>query len=202
MDRRSNHRGFTIIEMLVSLVIFSMIMLATLTAMRTFGESQSRIEQHTDRLDEMRQATSLLRSLVGKAIPVTAFVEEKGIYNTFFYGNEEQLVWIAPLVTGAGSGGVYFFRLALQDEVLGLQMVAFRSASEPPQWDGIEVYPLLRSVESIDISYLADLEPATEWQSEWAMGYFSPKLVRLNLKVRGKYWPETVIRLDNGMLRQ
>lgn len=202
MDRQRRDQGFTIIEMLVALVIFSMIMLATLSAMRTFGESQTRIEAHSERLDEMRQATNLLRNLISKAIPIKTFITSKSTHNTFFYGGQDQLVWVAPLTTGVGSGGVYYFRLALQDEVLGLQMAVFKSPDEPPSWDEIDVHPLLPDVEALDIAYRGKLDADSDWESEWPMGYFSPKLVRLNMKVRGQYWPETVIRLDYGLLRR
>lgn len=201
MGKGGAAKGFTIVEMLVSLVIFSMIMLATLTAMRTFGNSQARIEQYTDHLDEMRQVTGLVRGLIGKAIPVPVLIRGRG-YNTFFTGSNNHLVWVAPLTTGSGNGGVNFFRLSLQQNTLVLQRVPFQSTSQPPDWSKVTGNVLLEGVERIEFGYLPRWGTGFEWMDNWDLNYASPALVRLNIRVKGKYWPETVVRLDHGQLRR
>lgn len=194
-------RGFTIVELLISLVVFSLIMLGTLSSMRTFGESQSRISRHATHLDEVRQVTGLIRSLIGKAIPVPVLIRERG-YNTFFTGADDHLVWIAPLTTGSGNGGVHFFRISLQQDRLVLQLAPFMSTTAPPEWQSVKPHTLLYGVERLEIGYLPDWEDTRGWLNKWDLDYQSPASVRLNIKVRDKYWPEMVVRLEHGQLRR
>jgi prepilin-type N-terminal cleavage/methylation domain-containing protein len=194
-------RGFTIVELLISLVIFSLIMLGTLAAMRTFGESQSRIAQHTAHLDEMRQVSGLLRSLIGKAIPVPVFIKDRGL-NTFFTGGEQHLVWVAPMDTGSGNGGVHFFRVSQQEDRLVLQLLPFKSTENPPEWQAVKGHTLLQGVEKIEFGYLPALGNNYEWLDAWNLDYSSPALVRLNIKLNHKHWPEMIVRLDHGQLRR
>ena len=66
MTRR--RRGFTLIEMSVALVVLSLIMLATVTALRTLGNTQVAVDRLTLRNDEIRSVSSFLRDALESAI--------------------------------------------------------------------------------------------------------------------------------------
>ena len=63
-------RGFTLIEMMIALTLFSMMMLAIVAAMRTLGNTQSTLEQVTGRVDEIRGVSEFLRNSLSMAMPV------------------------------------------------------------------------------------------------------------------------------------
>ena len=53
--------GFTLVEVIVSLGILSLIMLATISALRTFGQTQVSLDKMIDRVDEVRTVSGMVR---------------------------------------------------------------------------------------------------------------------------------------------
>ena len=79
--------GMTLVEVTVASVIFAMIMLAVVTAMRTFGQSYDRLKQTTALTTQKREVDRFLRQALRDAIP------ESG----YFDGTEGWLEWVAPI---------------------------------------------------------------------------------------------------------
>ena len=48
-------RGFTLVEVMVALTILSLVMMATVTGLRTLANTQTAIERATHRVDEIRR---------------------------------------------------------------------------------------------------------------------------------------------------
>ena len=57
-------RGFTLVEVVVALTILSLIMLATVTGLRTLANTQGTLERVTARIDEVRTVSGFLRDLM------------------------------------------------------------------------------------------------------------------------------------------
>ena len=64
----SSYRGMTLVEVTVATVIFSMIMLATVTALQTFAGTYAKLEKITARTAQMREADRFLRVTLKAAI--------------------------------------------------------------------------------------------------------------------------------------
>ena len=56
--RHGRQSGMTLVEVTVASLIFAMIMLAVVTAMRTFGQSYERLQQLTDQTAQKREVTA------------------------------------------------------------------------------------------------------------------------------------------------
>ena len=50
--------GFTLVEVMVALAIFSLVMLATVTGFRTLSNTAATIDRMTDRIDEVRSVSA------------------------------------------------------------------------------------------------------------------------------------------------
>ena len=59
--------GFTLVEVMVALTILSLVMMATVTGLRTLANTQSAIERMTSRVDEVRSVSIFLRDLLASA---------------------------------------------------------------------------------------------------------------------------------------
>ena len=68
MKRDSASRGFTLIEVVVSLAILSLVLLGTVTGLRTLGNTQVSLERVTQRADEVRTVSAFLRDLMESAV--------------------------------------------------------------------------------------------------------------------------------------
>ncbi len=68
MSRPTQERGFTLIEMLVALFIFSLISLGTMSAMTSALRGQAQLQDAGDRIAEIETARALIKSDLGNLI--------------------------------------------------------------------------------------------------------------------------------------
>lgn len=195
-------RGFTLIEVMVALTLLSMIMVATIAAMRTLGNTRTSVAQLTGRVDEIRVLSEFLRTTIGAAMPVarvghseTTFAEGAS-YGTYFGGDAASLIWVAPLVAGADMGGVFIMYLARVDETLELRWLPYQKDVQAIDWGTVEPRKLLQAVEEFQVGYLAAY--GQDWLDVWESSQRNPVAVRINIRASGKYWPELVIRLSGA----
>lgn len=200
----SRARGFTLLEVMVSVALLSLVMVATLAALRTLGNTRSTVGQIIGRVDEIRSVSGFLRNSIGAALPVmrmhdpTQSTAEDVSYGTNFVGDAAHLEWVSPLLAGANMGGVFVQRLALVGDVLEFQWAPYRRDLEATNWDEVASRSLLRGVDTLEIGYL----PAygQDWQDTWTTSLRNPAAVRINLRSAQRYWPEIVIRLNAAQL--
>ena len=201
MIAKKSQSGFTMVEMIIALVILSMIMLATLTALRTFAQTQSKIEEVTARLNTTRQVTDFLRRTIGQAMPIP-FAPTKGnhesSYGTYFIGEQTSLIWVAPMSFGLDAGSSFVFRLSQEDSHLWLQFAPFLDPVTEPDWDGLIKHELLADVTVFEIGFLGGRD--SEWLTQWPLSQTSPALVKLTVSSAERFLPEIVVRLDDGQL--
>ena len=99
--RHGRQSGMTLVEVTVASLIFAMIMLAVVTAMRTFGQSYERLQQLTDQTAQKREVDRFLRQVLRDALP------EAG----YFDGAAAWLEWVAPVDRVGSAGGLQHLKL-------------------------------------------------------------------------------------------
>lgn len=198
----SRAKGFTLIEVMVALTLLSLIMVATIAALRTFGNTKVTLERVTNRVDEIRVVSGFLRNTVGAAMPVMRegaiddTLEDTAGFGTYFWGDSTHLVWVSPLVAGTSLGGTFVMQMTYRDDKLEIQWHPYVSSVEALHWGDVESRVLLDDVDEFELAYLSAF--GDEWVDEWAGIGANPVAVRMNIKSHGKYWPELVMRLDLG----
>jgi len=199
-------RGFTMIEMLIALVLLTLIMASTVAAMRTFGNTGATVEQLTDRVEEIRAVSDFLRRSIGDAAPVLRAPEAAAGFidddrgGVFFVGDDSHLTWVAPLVAGAGHGGMHTLELRVADEVLQLRWQPYHPDGTLGDWPEAGTRTLVDQVEELRIDYLGDY--GQPWEESWPGAETQPVAVRINLRAAGRYWPELIIRASGAGLHQ
>ena len=119
--------GMTLVEVTVASVIFAMIMLAVVTAMRTFGQSYERLQQTTALTSQKREVDRFLRQALRDAIP------ESG----YFDGSAGWLKWVAPIDRVGSAGGLQHLKLESRGSNLMLHFAPFDRFGDPqdePDW--------------------------------------------------------------------
>lgn len=202
-------KGFTLVEVMIALVIFSMMMVATISALRAFGNTRLTVERMTGRVDEIRLLSGFLRQSMGAAMPVARYGRAPGSEDTgtgngvYFSGFPGEMVWVAPIAAGAGFGGVHILRLNAEQGQLVLRWHPYDPDASAVDWDAVERRILLDDVEDLQFGYRAGRASSLDgavWQDKWVSPLGNPAAVRLSLKAGGRYWPEIVVRLDAGEL--
>lgn len=180
-------RGFTLIEVVVAMTILSLIVLATLTAMRTLGQTQAKLEQRAESTARMRAVTDFLRRNLEQARPVLMFEGGQPV-SRFFYGTEDELYWAAPMPIPGLQGGLAAVHLRLNSDNQLILLV--RDSVNFMPWGDETPYILANQVDDFNVSYRA--HPWEDWVSEWET-ITAPSHVRISLQVSERYWPDLIV---------
>ena len=196
-------RGFTLLEVLISLTLLSMMMLAVVAAMRTLGDTSNAVDRVTDRVGEVRLISDFLRRSIEGTLPVIRVGESVGSTglmgrtgDTFFAGDVDEMVWVAPMVAGANLGGTYIMHLAAVDGQLQLSMQPYQRDYAVFESAELETRVLIADLSEFSIGYRAT--PFGDWLDAWPGQRFVPSAVRLNIQSGERYWPEIVIQLSGS----
>ena len=186
--------GMTLVEVTVASVIFAMIMLAVVTAMRTFGQSYERIQQTTALTSQKREVDRFLRQALRDALP------ESG----YFDGAAGWLEWVAPIDRVGSAGGLQHLRLESRGRDLMLHFAPFDRFGDPqdePDWgaqvqsvalhDGLEQFRVAYRVRP-DLDWTSTPEARGENVSEGTL----PWAVQLQIAAVGQKWPPIIVAFE------
>lgn len=197
LERHPKSQGFTLVEVMVSLAVLSLILLATVSALRTFANTQGSLERKIARVDEIRSVSSFLRdalqaNVAGSEERVSSLsLGGDGGQKGFFRGSPDSVEWKAPMTFGEGYGGILLVRLALEEGQLTLrwQEPAVDEEGAEPDWAGTPVRVVIDNVEDFSVAY------RLQYGEPWSEGIFleeAPVMLRLAIKSSGRYWPDLI----------
>lgn len=192
--------GFTLIEVVVALGVLSLILLATVSALRTFANTQVSLDRMIDRVDEVRTLSSFLRDTLGGAIAGSiqggglSFGGRGGSEAGFFESTSTSLSWKATALFGEGYGGTLLMRVAKEEGALKLFWQEPVPPNAPVVWSGTNSRVLLDELEEFNVGFRSEFDQG--WQTKQWEGRGAPALVRLSIKASGRYWPDLIIRVQ------
>lgn len=171
--------GFTIVELLVSLMILVMIMSLLPGALRLghrVWENDEKFERHAAISSFQRMAEQRL----AETIPVHLRDAVQG-QRLDFLGAPDRVAFIAPVSAGPAGGGVYRFELTLtEDHALVLRQSLYRP-------DGA-YGPSVQHVASVSVAALTfryfgapQLEQPPQWRTQWTRQDALPDLIEISV---------------------
>lgn len=195
--RRYLHHGFTLVEVLIALSLTTLIMLALISALATFGKTASSLEARFERSDELRLVSEFLRATIGRALEDYSMRLPDNSPAVMFEGDSTDMRWVGVMPARHGTGGVYNFRLFVVEDAFGptlsLQHQPFVGEGKVPDWSSVESRVLIDHLSSFEIEYFDGEDDS--WTSAWRGAEVLPGLVRLAITVEGDDWPEVLVRI-------
>ncbi len=191
--------GFSLVEVVVALAILSLVMLATITGLRTLANTQVSLERMTERVDEVRSVSSFLRdtlesAAVGSGGEGGLTLGGKNRESAYFELTPDALTWKSTLLVGESFGGSYLLRLAREDDLLVLRWQEPDVSGQPGDWSLAQERTLADDVQAFEISWRRDYRDA--WHSDWQPGDVAA-WVRIELKAADRYWPELIMQVPH-----
>ena len=187
--------GMTLVEVTVASVIFAMIMLAVVTAMRTFGQSYERLQQTTALTSQKREVDRFLRQALRDALP------ESG----YFDGAAGWLEWVAPIDRVGSAGGLQHLKLESRGQNLMLHFAPFDRFGDPqdePDWGAqVQSVALHGGLEQFRVAYR--VRPDLDWtNTPEAKGDNVPEgtlpwAVQLQIAAVGQEWPPIIVAFEH-----
>ena len=195
---RGIHRrqaGMTLVEVTVASVIFAMIMLAVVTAMRTFGQSYERLQETTALTSQKREVDRFLRQALRDALP------ESG----YFDGAAGWLEWVAPIDRVGSAGGLQHLKLESRGQNLMLHFAPFDRFGDPqdePDWGAqVQSVALHDGLERFRVAYR--VRPDSDWtntpesRGDNAPEGALPWAARLQIEAVGQEWPPIIVAFEH-----
>ncbi|WP_088343225.1 MULTISPECIES: prepilin-type N-terminal cleavage/methylation domain-containing protein [Rhodomicrobium] len=188
--------GFTLVELLISLVILSLILSlipATLRIGRRVWETDDAFERRQG-LDSFRR---YVEQRLTEALPIHLRDRARGL-RIEFSGEPGRLSFVAPAAAGPGGGGVYRFELTLGDAGSGKAPLVLRQSlyrigdaagmtDAPPAGSPALEHRSHEGVAGFALRYFGPPEPNKPgaWHAEWPRRDALPDLVELSFTLGG-----------------
>ena len=201
-------RGFTLLELLVVMSLLSIIMIGLVSALRSMAQTETKIDQRLERLDEIRVARTFLQQTLTRVSAST--LEAPGATGKTiipFVATPDSLTWVGILPARPNVGGRHFFRLAIEDSPAGRDLVLRFSPWKPDlvftDWPSAEARVLIPGIQQMTLQAQGlppDGHNAAQawpkgWQDGWPIADSLPERVRLGLVDAQGNWPEWTIAL-------
>ena len=135
--------GMTLVEVMISAVVLSMVMLALSASLRTFATTYTAVEQSADRTARLREVTYFLRHVLREA-----YSPHQGA----FHVSGSEISWLAPIDRVGAAGGVTWLRLRRAGDTVMLDFAipdtetAEKARTDPAWGDVIASEVLLEDV--------------------------------------------------------
>ncbi|HTT99874.1 MAG TPA: type II secretion system protein [Rhizomicrobium sp.] len=192
---RVREAGYTLVELLASLVIIgmvSMMMLSGITAGRRVWE---RADVANSQGETISGAQMLLRERVERAYPATRY-DKIPTYADFF-GAENGVNFLSPPRDIHAPFGLVRYTLALAPNG-DLVLSALSDMAIDPKAPG-EPLVLLHNVQQLDIAYFGVVPPDKDpaWHDQWQLKPTLPLLMRVRVQFPPedtRAWPDLLIK--------
>ena len=197
--KSASHRpaGFTLVEMLIALVLLSLLALGMVSALRTMGQTQDRIDQRFARADEFQSVAAFVEQTLERLSDRRALLQEQGKPLALFNGQPQSIEWLGIMPARHGMGGRYFFRLAVETvapgQALVLRYQPWKGESSWPDWAGASSRVLVHDVVGLDIGYGGKDMVPQQWVPVWILAETLPTRIRLDVATREGTWPLWVV---------
>jgi general secretion pathway protein J len=200
MKMLARGRGFTLVEVLVATALLSLVMLGLLTAMRSFAQSETRIDQRIRIEDDLRVSERFLRSTVSTVSPRLRRTPAGAPRQIDFAGGASALRWIGVMPARHGAGGLYRFHLyarratAEAPAALVLEFAPYVPGSEAlPDPIAVQSRAMANGIGEVRFRYRDDLAEGDQWLAEWPHADRLPHRIGLTMRADGLAWPEVIM---------
>ena len=187
------HRGFTLIEVIIALVLVSVVLLGMMSALRTLGQTAGRLAERSAADEQLRGVSALLRSSLGvmEAPPKTAAAAAGR--RPILIGRADAIEWVGLFPARFGTGGMHRFALFVEpgaEPELILRFAPLPALGEAPKWDLVAPAVRIGPVTALSIRYQDD---KGRWIEEWDQPDRLPARLRLQVVTPTGIWPDLVV---------
>lgn len=204
---RQRSAGFTLVEVLVAVSLLAVIMVALGGAMRTMAQTEARVDQRLQRMDDLRVATGFLQQVLGRvSARKQPAPQGQGVQQVAFRATPTSIEWVGIMPARHGLGGRYFFRLQPEELATGPALVlrfAPWDAAAPsfPDWSQATARTLVPALGQFAV--YAEGRPTQnqalppDWPLGWVPGWpvadQVPQRLRISWAPAGLAWPDLVL---------
>jgi general secretion pathway protein J len=188
--------GFSIVELLVSLLILSMLVLMLTTGLGTGRRVWERMDSSALSIESIEGAQTLLRDRIERIYGATRF--DSAAPYADFRGLPNRINFLAPPPEVARPQALRRYDLSL-DSNGNLLLSSWSDVAADPHNPVVTTVVVLRAVQGLDIAYFGTAEPdlTPRWRPTWDHQPAPPRLVRVRLAFAPgdrREWPDMIVK--------
>ncbi|MCD2449134.1 prepilin-type N-terminal cleavage/methylation domain-containing protein [Methylicorpusculum oleiharenae] len=199
MFRACRQKGFTLIEIMMSMTLLSIMMVLLFGALRISAQSWEAGEGKVAQVNETAMVYQFFRRHLAVVQPLWQDFSEDEERVFSFRGKADSVQFVSPLPASAARPGLQVFTVFLQQEngnnALKVAIKPFFPSSDDEAWQDEDVV-ILTHVRLFQISYF-EADPLSEsggWQQEWVDRETLPSLIKIRIARDNElYWPDIII---------
>ena len=186
--------GMTLVEVMISAVVLSLLMLALSASLRTFATTYTAVEQSANRTARLREVTYFLRHVLREA-----YSPHRGA----FHVSDNEISWLAPIDRVGAAGGVTWLRLRRAGNTVMLDFAipdsetAEKARTDPAWGDVIPSQVLLDNVRRFRVEAIKTPSRNAYNDEDEALNDELPPGVRLEWELEGMSWPPLIVAFDD-----
>jgi general secretion pathway protein J len=174
-----SQKGFTLLELTISIALIGIIVLIILGAMRLGLRSVELGEKKVDFLERQRSSINIIDSQIQSYIPVT--YEEDDIKKTVFTGERDVLQFSTNYSIWSGQKGYVIVTYKVNTDNSGKQVLL--ATENVIGFDNVREVELIDKYDEISFEYFYQdpTEESGEWVETWTDETTIPKKVKIHL---------------------
>ena len=187
MTRRSGlrARGFTLLEVMLSILLLALLLAGTYGAIRTAVHAMHSGEAAIDRTNRLRVAQEFMRRQISRIMPLAFGQDESTNTNFVFEGKRDFMRFVAPMPGYLSKGGPYVQTLSFAGNRRGGKQLLFNDAMlngfDIDRKGDNEPSILLDQIEDgrFEFRTLDEDGTLTDWSDQWDDPSVTPVMVRI-----------------------
>ncbi len=193
--------GFTLVEILIVLTLFSLILVLVFSALHTSSLSWQASERQIEVNEDQRLVITFIKRQVAHTIPLLQLNKRNS--NLLFKGEEDSLQFVSTLPAHRGGGGLYLLTLlADKDITLYYQKISDDiTLSLEMDDEQIKSQVLISNIKAIEFRYYGreKTKDSPDWHEQWIEQKNLPDLISLRIisKSSADSWPEILVPVRN-----
>lgn len=206
IKKQYKHRsGFTLVEVLIAMTLFSMIMLMMFTALNTTSRNWYLTEAKTEKNDERRLIQGFIRKQFEQLVPMLQLSQSDN--RVLFQGESNTVTYTSYLPSHHAGAGIYLLNLSVDDNKLVLQhqdISAKINLDKKITLTDKNSRVLLEDIDSIEFEYFGreDNDDTPSWHDRWEINNRLPELIKINIADTDyNIWAEMIIPIHTTVQR-
>ena len=200
--KRHHHRGFTLLELLVALMLLALMSSLLYGTLSLSANSWDRGEAKAQQASDMRLTEEFLRQALTSQHPLRLHkLAEQPLY---FQGGRDALAF-AGVLPGRAGGGIYYFKLAVTpgadntSKLTLARLIPDYAAIALPEFSGADQSVLAEGIAEMRVSYFgrdadANIASTPTWRDQWEDPQRLPLIIRIDIKpALGSPWPPLIV---------
>ena len=200
---RLAQKGFTLLELLISITLLGMILVLLFGGLRLGVRSWDAVQQEVDNLNTVRSVESCLRREIAQTQPYR-WKTSTG-QRLASLGERSKVNFVAQLPARIGGGGLYAISLEIEHSAKGKRLIWRHLPRSPLVQDFAVVSQAaeiilagaeLNAVDGIWLTYFgrANDAAAPAWVDRWESDARLPMLIKIQVRfANGTEWPDFVV---------